>query len=476
MLELVKQNIHMNRWKNRVETQITLDDDFIVPDTMNDMAEVILDAGELQLEPVKIQNERAIVRGKLDFHVLYRKEEGGLQTLGGLIPFEENVNVPGLEDKNYVSVSWQLEDLNVEMINSRKLSVKAIIMLEVKAEELFDTEAAEDVRCNPAEGKAAPNMELLKDKVDVAAIALRRKDTYRLKDVITLTGNKPAIDRILWTEMRLSGVSTRPLDGQIHLEGSLMIFMAYEGEGENTTLQWLEESLPFSGEIEMQGAVEEMIPAISVRLVHKDLEEKPDYVLEMASVQSIRDMAVPVLRQGCSLVPLSIGAFSDRAFYEEVQAAAREGGAKVHIPSGAVGGFDVLQTISLMAHAEGAQLQAGIETRKGPASLQNTSLYEDALMTEEADKQVFCGTAQEAIALLPTKVNVAVATALASAGPEHTTARIVSVPGMAGDDHKLTVEMDGMKAVVDIYSRTASIAGWSVVALLRNLASPVVFY
>ena len=116
------------------------------------------------------------------------------------------------------------------------------------------------------------------------------------------------------------------------------------------------------------------------------LEEKPDYVLEMASVQSIRDMAVPVLRQGCSLVPLSIGAFSDRAFYEEVQAAAREGGAKVHIPSGAVGGFDVLQTISLMAHAEGAQLQAGIETRKGPASLQNTSLYEDALMTEETGR------------------------------------------------------------------------------------------
>lgn len=212
------------------------------------------------------------------------------------------------------------------------------------------------------------------------------------------------------------------------------------------------------------------------RTLEELLEEKPDYVLEMASVQSVRDIAVQVLRRGCCLVPLSIGAFADPAFYEEVQAAAREGGAKVHIPSGAVGGFDVLQTISLMAQAEGTQLQAGIETRKGPASLQNTPLYEDALMTEEADRQVFSGTAREAIALLPTKVNVAVATALSSAGPDQTTARIISVPGMAGDDHKLTVEMDGMKAVVDIYSRTASIAGWSVVALLRNLDSPVVFY
>ena len=40
-------------------------------------------------------------------------------------------------------------------------------------------------------------------------------------------------------------------------------------------------------------------------------------------------MAVPVLRRGVNLVVLSIGAFADLAFYEEVKQAAREGGAKV---------------------------------------------------------------------------------------------------------------------------------------------------
>mgnify|MGYP003315479358 CR=1 FL=1 len=40
----------------------------------------------------------------------------------------------------------------------------------------------------------------------------------------------------------------------------------------------------------------------------------------------------------------------------------------------------------------------------------------------------------------------------------------------------ITAEIDGVKAVVDIYSRTSAIAGWSVVALLRNLASPVCFF
>ena len=46
----------------------------------------------------------------------------------------------------------------------------------------------------------------------------------------------------------------------------------------------------------------------------------------------------------------------------------------------------------------------------------------------------------------------------------------------SSDDHCITAEIEGVKAVVDICSSTSAIAGWSVVALLRNLSSPVCFY
>lgn len=286
MLELVKKNIHMNRWKTQVDTQVTLDDDFIVPDTMSDIAQVILDSGEVQLEPARVQSEKVTIRGKLDFHVLYRKEEGGLQTLGGLIPFEEMVNVPGLEERDYVSVSWKMEDLNAGIINSRKLSIQAVVTLEVRVEALFDTEAAVALGALQKEDDGSgeltfPQIETKTRAVNAAAIALRRKDTYRVKEEMTLSGSKPAIGRILWMEMRLSGALARPLDGKIRLEGTLLVFLIYEGEGESETVQWLEESIPFSGEVEMAGAVEEMIPAIDLRLVHKSIEEKPDYDGEM---------------------------------------------------------------------------------------------------------------------------------------------------------------------------------------------------
>lgn len=60
--------------------------------------------------------------------------------------------------------------------------------------------------------------------------------------------------------MRLRDVSVRPLDGKLHLDGELSVFLIYSGEGEHTPVQWLEESIPFSGEVELSEAVEEMIP------------------------------------------------------------------------------------------------------------------------------------------------------------------------------------------------------------------------
>ena len=70
---------------------------------------------------------------------------------------------------------------------------------------------------------------------------------------------------------------------------------------------------------------------------------------------------------------------------------------------------------------------------------------------------------------------MAVATSLASAGPEETRVSVTSTPGFVGDDHRIEVKGPGVRALVDIYSETSEIAGWSVVNTLRNIVSPVVF-
>lgn len=78
--------------------------------------------------------------------------------------------------------------------------------------------------------------------------------------------------------------------------------------------------------------------------------------------------------------------------------------------------------------------------------------------------------------MFPTKVNVAVSASLASVGPENMQMTMRSTPGFTGDTQRVEIRNEQVHAVVDVYSATADIAGWSVVSTLQNIVSPVVFF
>lgn len=195
---------------------------------------------------------------------------------------------------------------------------------------------------------------------------------------------------------------------------------------------------------------------------------KPDYLVEAASPAAMRELAIPTLKNGTSIVTLSIGALADTPFYEEVKEVARANNSRVYIASGATGGFDVLRTAALMGNAS-----ARFFNEKGVRALRWSPVYDPAMETEE--RIVFSGTAREAIGVFPTGLNVSVAASLASVGPEKMRVTMQSTPGFIGDTQRVEIQNDQVRAIVDVYSATPEIAGWSVVSVLQNIVSPIVF-
>jgi aspartate dehydrogenase len=195
---------------------------------------------------------------------------------------------------------------------------------------------------------------------------------------------------------------------------------------------------------------------------------KPDYLVEAATPAAMKEIALPTLKNGTSIVTLSIGALADDNFYHEVARTARENGTRVYIASGATGGFDVLRTASLMGNAS-----AKFFNEKGPDALKGTAVYDETLQTEQ--RVVFSGNAAAAIKLFPTKVNVTVAASRASVGPADMQVTMQSTPGFTGDTQRVEIKNDQVHAVIDVYSATSEIAGWSVVNTLLNIVSPIVF-
>ncbi|MBU9738454.1 DUF3794 and LysM peptidoglycan-binding domain-containing protein [Diplocloster agilis] len=271
-MELIKKNIHMNKLKNKAVSQLTLDDDYNVPDSKPDIGKIIQQKGEVNIDEVKPTADHVGIKGNLTFRILYMSdtEDKLVHSLDGKLPFEEVMNLEGAADGDNIRLKWDLEDLSTNLINSRKLSVKTLVTFMMALEELYDEETAVEVHDD--ETVAFRN-----ETMDVLQLAVSKKDTYRIKDEVVLPSNKPNIYEMLWNSVQVRGLDLRLAENLVSIKGELLLFVLYTGEDEENQVQWLETSVPFHGELECYGCNAEMIGDIEVAVPHIELEPKPDY-------------------------------------------------------------------------------------------------------------------------------------------------------------------------------------------------------
>lgn len=194
-----------------------------------------------------------------------------------------------------------------------------------------------------------------------------------------------------------------------------------------------------------------------------------DYIIEATNPKATKEIILKTLHHKTNLILLSIGALSNEKFLEEAKQAAIKNGVRIHIANGAMAGFEAIRTAKLM-HMDEAELV----NVKGVGALRGNGLYKPEM--EEKEIIAFKGSAEEAIESLPTGINVGVATALASLGVKKTKITVISRPNFIGDIQTVNFRCNHeIEASLSIYSETSSIAGYSVVALLQNLISPIVF-
>ena len=224
-MELIRKNIHMDRVKCRASTQITLEDDRNVPDQKPDMERMILQKGRIAVDEIKPSEDHVTAKGKLEFRILYMAEDGSVNRMDGQVPFEEQVYMEGVRGGDNVETDARLEDLTIDMINSRKLSIRALLSLNLCVEELYDEEIAVDLyHEEPVETK--------KKQMTVTEIAIQKKDILRFKEEIEMPRSYPNIDEVIWDDVRIAGMNFEALNGQIAAQGEIQVFLIYEGEGE----------------------------------------------------------------------------------------------------------------------------------------------------------------------------------------------------------------------------------------------------
>lgn len=270
-MEIKKKNIHMCRQKAKGNLQITLEDDFNVPDTKPDIEHVITSDGSIEILENNLLNGKCMIKGVLSFGMIYISSDvtEKIHNIQGKIEFDEMINLDNLQEGDQINICHRMEDLNISLINSRKISVRSLLYLECTANELYDHEIAVDFENTEDVACCYKNMK-------ITEMAVSKKDIFRIKENFHLSTGKPNINEIIYYDLGIQGIEMRIQDEQISLRGELLLFVIYRGTEERERLSFFEAEQPFHTTMECNGCMEDMILQVDWGDLSKELQVKTD--------------------------------------------------------------------------------------------------------------------------------------------------------------------------------------------------------
>lgn len=261
-MKIEKTNVYMSRISARALLQITLDEDKNIPEGRPDMGRLITQRAVVELDPVECREEKAEIRGRLNYRLLYAAaDDAGVHGMAGEVAFREPVRLSGAGERDMIYAEPALEDLTIEMVHARKIRVQALLTFHVTAEGIRREEFAVQVQSEEP-------LEQMTGAVTVTSLAAQKKEMLRVREMLTPGAGKPPIEQILWDEISVRGITVRPADGRLEVSGELNTFLLYYPEGDGLPLQWQEFVSPFTETIEIDESREGLLAVCDARLIH----------------------------------------------------------------------------------------------------------------------------------------------------------------------------------------------------------------
>ena len=236
-MDFIKKLLQTNQERGRASIQITVENDFNLPDYDPDMIKLIDRKGTARIHETRVEPDQIVVNGVLQFQALYKcTESGNICSLQGDVPFTETIHMEGVQETDQLILQSTMDDLTLGMINSRKLNVRALL-------ELHAVDQMEQQIELPT-GMDHASVQTLYQQQKMLQLLTQKKDICRIHSEILLPSNRPNISRLLWQSVQLRGLDSRELSGE------LLVNILYKGEEDEKQIQCMETTVALHERIE----------------------------------------------------------------------------------------------------------------------------------------------------------------------------------------------------------------------------------
>ncbi len=270
-MDLIKEKLVLDERVINEFTQILVEGDIIVPDVKPDMSVILQTDARTCIDKTETSVDKCSFSGRLELSVLYlaKNSPQPVQCIMLSAPFEDYMNVDGINKDMWVEVNVDITNIDYRMLNDRKVSYKAILGVTITA----DSARTHDVVVHI---KEVPENQLQKRVLHLDRRIDNREERLMIKEKISVPSGKPNIREVLQSMVQVSNKDVRVGTGRVSINGELNVTTLYKADNEERVIEFLENELPFSGTVEIPGVKDDMFADISLVVMDQMAKIEPD--------------------------------------------------------------------------------------------------------------------------------------------------------------------------------------------------------
>jgi len=273
-IETINEKVKACKYVGHENIIEVVEGDVIVPDIKPDILSLINVDGNVFITKKEVQDGKVKLDGAVEVFALYvaDDEKASIKGINALLNFNESIDVSGATEGMLSVVGYKLIGIEHKILNSRKISVKCSIEIDIKIVGEEEVTITKDI-LEPG------NIQYIKDKICISELVGASCQNVDIKENIMLDECNPPISEILKTKLNIVNCGYKISYNKVLVKADLKLNMVYVADNESMAIESFNTLVPVTGFIDLNGvsdkdiiAVDTTINSAYIKPIYQDLK------------------------------------------------------------------------------------------------------------------------------------------------------------------------------------------------------------
>lgn len=273
-IETVNEKVKACKFVGHENIVEVVEGDVIVPDIKPDILSLINVDGNVFIAKKEVQDGKIKLDGAVEVFALYAAddEKASIKGLNALLNFNESIEIPDAKDGMSATVNYKLLGIEHKVLNSRKISVKCSIEIDIKVIGEEEIDITKDI-LEPG------SIQYIKENICLSELIGASCQKVDIKENIMFDEGNPPISEVLKTKLSIVNCGYKISYNKILVKADLRVNVVYVADNEAMSIEAFNTLVPIAGFIDLNGvsdkdliSIDTTISSAYIKPIYQDLK------------------------------------------------------------------------------------------------------------------------------------------------------------------------------------------------------------